>query len=74
MEHLIQKSKCSIFYDIFKYKIFQRLQKRYYGVKGKVLRKAVALWYSARLEIERWLVQASSRGTVLGSLRGFIIC
>ena len=31
MEHLLQKSKCSIFYDIFKYRIFHR---RYYGVKG----------------------------------------
>ena len=27
MEHLLQKSKCSIFYNIFKYMIFQRCQK-----------------------------------------------
>ena len=30
MEHLLQKSKCSIFQNIFKYMIFQR---RFYGVK-----------------------------------------
>ena len=30
MEHLLQKSKCSIFHNIFKYMIFQR---HYYGVK-----------------------------------------
>ena len=31
MEHLLQRCKCSIFHNIFKYMIFQR---RYYGVKG----------------------------------------
>ena len=35
MEHLLQKSKCSIFHNIFKYMIFQRRHKAYYGVKGK---------------------------------------
>ena len=33
MEHLLQKGKCSIFHNIFKYMIFQR---RYYGVKEKL--------------------------------------
>ena len=27
MEHLLQRSKCSIFHSIFKYMIFQRRQK-----------------------------------------------
>ena len=28
------KSKCSIFLNVFKYIVFQRRQKAYYGVKG----------------------------------------
>ena len=34
MEHLLQMSKCSIFHNIFKYMIFQRRQRHYYGVEG----------------------------------------
>ena len=33
MEHLLQKSKCSIFKNIFKYMIFQEVKMRYCGVK-----------------------------------------
>ena len=35
MEHLLQKSKCSIFHSIFKYMIFQRRQK--VSLRGKGL-------------------------------------
>ena len=34
MEHLLQKSKCSIFHNIFKYMIFQRRQKALLWGKG----------------------------------------
>ena len=34
MEHLLQKSKCSIFHNIFKYMIFQRRQKELLWSKG----------------------------------------
>ena len=34
MEHLLQKSKCSIFHNIFKYMIFQRHQKALLWSKG----------------------------------------
>ena len=34
MEHLLQKSKCSIFHNIFKYMIFQRCQKALLWSKG----------------------------------------
>ena len=34
MEHLLQKSKYSIFHNTFKNLVFQRHQRRYYGVKG----------------------------------------
>ena len=34
MEHLLQKSKCSIFHYIFKYMIFQRRQKALLWSKG----------------------------------------
>ena len=34
MEHLLQKSKCSIFHNIFKYMIFQRRQKVLLWSKG----------------------------------------
>ena len=34
MEHLLQKSKCSIFHNIFKYMIFQRRQKALLWSKG----------------------------------------
>ena len=34
MEHLLQKSKCSIFDNIFKYMIFQRHQKAVLWSKG----------------------------------------
>ena len=34
MEHLLQKSKCFIFHNIFKYMIFQRRQKALLWSKG----------------------------------------
>ena len=34
MEHLLQKSKCSIFHNIFKYMIFQRRQNGLLMSKG----------------------------------------
>ena len=34
MEHLLQKSKCSIFHNIFKYMIFQRCQNAWLWSKG----------------------------------------
>ena len=34
MEHLLQKSKCSIFHNIFKYMLFQRRQKALLWSKG----------------------------------------
>ena len=34
MEQLLQKSKCSIFHNIFKYMIFQRRQKALLWSKG----------------------------------------
>ena len=34
MEHWLQKSKCSIFHNIFKYMIFQRSQKALLWSKG----------------------------------------
>ena len=34
MEHLILKGKCSLFHNIFKYKIFQRHQKALLWSKG----------------------------------------
>ena len=36
MEHLLQKSKCSIFHNIFKYMNFKGVRRRYYGVKGYI--------------------------------------
>ena len=38
MEHLLQKSKCSIFNTIFKYMIFQRRQKALLWSKGLILK------------------------------------
>ena len=37
MEHLLQKSKCSMFHNIFKYVIFQRCQKALLWSKGITL-------------------------------------
>ena len=37
MEHLLQKSECSIFHNIFKYVIFQRRQKAIMWSKGLIL-------------------------------------
>ena len=37
MEHLLQKSKCSIFLNIFKYMIFQRCQKTLFWSKGSLI-------------------------------------
>ena len=34
MEHLLQKSKCSIFHNIFKYMIVQRCQKKLLRSEG----------------------------------------
>ena len=34
IEHLLQKNKCSIFHNIFKYSIFQRRQKAFMWSKG----------------------------------------
>ena len=34
MEHLLQKGKCSIFHNIFKYVIFQRRQKSFLWSKA----------------------------------------
>ena len=36
MEHLLLKSKCSIFHNIFKYMIFQRHQKALLWSKGLI--------------------------------------
>ena len=36
-EQMLQKSKCSSFHNIFKYMLFQRRQKRYYGVFATVI-------------------------------------
>ena len=36
MEHLLQKSKCSIYHNIFKYMIFQRRQKVLLWSKGLI--------------------------------------
>ena len=41
MEHLHQKSKCSIFYNIFKYMIFQRRQKALLWGKGLTLQLVI---------------------------------
>ena len=38
MEHLLPKSKCSIFHKIFKYMVFQRRQKALLWSKGLVLK------------------------------------
>ena len=37
VEHLLQKSKCSIFHNFFKYIIFQRCQKALLWGKGLIM-------------------------------------
>ena len=52
MEHLFQKSKCSIFHNIFKYMIFQRLQKALIWSKGLIAH--IENLFFVVFEHERW--------------------
>ena len=52
MEYLLQMSKCSIFYNIFKYMIFQRRQKALLWSKG------LRYFYKVKMVcgMQEWLV------------------
>ena len=47
MEHLLQKSKCSIFHNILKYMVFQMCQKALLWSKGLSSKAKTAQMYSS---------------------------
>ena len=48
MEHFLQKSKCSIFHNIFKYMIFQNRQKVLLWNKRLIIKNQNLLWLNFR--------------------------
>ena len=48
MEHLLQKSKCSIFHNIFRYVIFQRHQKAFLWSKLSIVENKDSDLYHGR--------------------------